>query len=107
MGDRPGRRIDVHGHHASHAASAFFPSPFERAAVLCIDSVGEWASTTIWHGTPNGLEKVAELSFPHSLGLLYSAFTYFCGFRWTPGSTALWAWRPMASRSVTGGSWPN
>ena len=68
-------------HHESHAASAFFPSPYESAAVLCIDGVGEWATTTIWHGQGRKLRPVAELRFPHSLGMLYSAFTYFCGFK--------------------------
>ncbi|MDQ1741139.1 MAG: carbamoyltransferase [Pseudonocardiales bacterium] len=68
-------------HHESHAMSAFIPSPYESAAVLCIDGVGEWATTTMWHGRGNELRLVAELRFPHSLGLLYSAFTYFCGFK--------------------------
>lgn len=94
MGDRQGRKIEVHGHHQSHAASAFFPSPFERAAVLCIDSVGEWATTTLWHGTPEGLKQVAELEFPHSLGLLYSAFTYFCGFKVDSGEYKLMGLAP-------------
>lgn len=94
MGDREGRHIEVHGHHESHAASAFFPSPFESAAVLCIDSVGEWATTTLWHGKPEGLQKVAELSFPHSLGLLYSAFTYFCGFKVDSGEYKLMGLAP-------------
>lgn len=94
MGDRPDRRIEVHGHHASHAASAFFPSPFQRSAILCIDSVGEWATTTIWHGTEDGIKQVAELSFPHSLGLLYSAFTYFCGFKVDSGEYKLMGLAP-------------
>lgn len=94
MGDRDGRRIEVHGHHESHAASAFFPSPFESAAILCIDSVGEWATTTIWHGRPEGIKLVAELSFPHSLGLLYSAFTYFCGFKVDSGEYKLMGLAP-------------
>lgn len=94
MGDRDGRRIEVHGHHESHAASAFFPSPFESAAILCIDSVGEWATTTLWHGKPEGIELVAELSFPHSLGLLYSAFTYFCGFKVDSGEYKLMGLAP-------------
>ncbi|MER5631647.1 carbamoyltransferase family protein [Streptomyces nitrosporeus] len=68
-------------HHESHAASAFFPSPYESAAVLCVDGVGEWATTTLWHGRGTALEPLMELRFPHSLGLLYSAFTYFCGFK--------------------------
>ncbi len=94
MGDRAGRRIEVHGHHESHAASAFFPSPFESAAILCIDSVGEWATTSIWHGTARGIELKAELSFPHSLGLLYSAFTYFCGFKVDSGEYKLMGLAP-------------
>ena len=68
-------------HHLSHAASAFYPSPFEEAAILTIDGVGEWATTTLGHGTGNRIEILQELHFPHSVGLLYSAFTYFLGFR--------------------------
>jgi carbamoyltransferase len=68
-------------HHESHAASAFFPSPYESAAVLCIDGVGEWATTTLWHGRGTRLEPLAEIRFPHSLGMLYSAFTYYTGFK--------------------------
>lgn len=94
MGDREGRQIDVYAHHQSHAASAFFPSPFPSAAILCIDSVGEWATTTLWHGTAQGIELVAELSFPHSLGLLYSAFTYFCGFKVDSGEYKLMGLAP-------------
>ncbi len=62
-------------HHVSHAASAYFPSPFSEAAILTLDGVGEWATTTIGKGVGNTLEMIAELQFPHSLGLLYSAFT--------------------------------
>lgn len=68
-------------HHLSHAASAFYPSPFEEAAVLTIDGVGEWDTTTIGHGSGEDLTILRKLEYPHSLGLLYSAFTYFCGFR--------------------------
>lgn len=68
-------------HHQSHAAAAFFPSPFAEAAVLCIDGVGEWATTTVWHGKNNKLIPKWEIHFPHSLGLLYSAFTYYVGFK--------------------------
>jgi carbamoyltransferase len=81
-------------HHESHAASAFFPSPYESAAVLCIDGVGEWATTTMWHGQGNDLRQVAELRFPHSLGLLYSAFTYFCGFKVDSGEYKLMGLAP-------------
>ena len=72
-------------HHQSHAASAFFPSPFRRAAVLCLDGVGEWASTSAWLGEDNRLTAQWEIDFPHSLGLLYSAFTYYTGFKVNSG----------------------
>ena len=72
-------------HHESHAASAFFPSPFENAAVLTIDGVGEWTTTSIGRGDGNRVELLAELHFPHSIGLLYSAFTYYLGFRVNSG----------------------
>ena len=72
-------------HHLSHAASAFFPSPFEEAAVLTIDGVGEWATTSLAIGRGNSLEVVKEIHFPHSLGLLYSAFTYYTGFKVNSG----------------------
>ena len=72
-------------HHESHAASAFYPSPFERAAFLTIDGVGEWATSSYGVGKENKIEILAELDFPHSLGLLYSAFTYFTGFKVNSG----------------------
>jgi carbamoyltransferase len=72
-------------HHESHAASAFYPSPFEQAAVVTIDGVGEWATSSIGVGRGNEIEMIRELRFPHSLGLLYSAFTYFAGFRVNSG----------------------
>jgi len=72
-------------HHESHAASAFYPSPFERAAVLCVDGVGEWATTSAWLGEGNRVTPLWEITFPHSLGLLYSAFTYFTGFKVNSG----------------------
>jgi len=72
-------------HHQSHAASAFFPSPYEKAAVLCLDGVGEWSTTTAWHGESNDLTPLWEIDFPHSLGLLYSAFTYYTGFKVNSG----------------------
>ncbi len=68
-------------HHESHAASAFFPSPFQEAAILTLDGVGEWATATRGYGRDNTIVLTDELRFPHSLGLLYSAFTYFCGFK--------------------------
>jgi len=72
-------------HHESHAASAFFPSPFERAAILTIDGVGEWTTTSVGLGEGNKVELLEEMRFPHSLGLLYSAFTYYLGFRVNSG----------------------
>ena len=68
-------------HHESHAASAFFPSPFQEAAFLTIDGVGEWATTSYGVGKNNTIDILAEIHFPHSLGLLYSAFTYYTGFK--------------------------
>jgi carbamoyltransferase len=92
MGDDIARHLDgckgdvLFGeHHESHAASAFYPSPFEQAAVLTIDGVGEWATSSIGVGRGSDLELIRELRFPHSLGLLYSAFTYFTGFRVNSG----------------------
>ncbi len=87
MGDDIGEELGYQGdvlfaeHHESHAASAFFPSPFEEAAVLTVDGVGEWSTTTYGVGKGNDLNILAELRFPHSLGLLYSAFTYYTGFK--------------------------
>jgi carbamoyltransferase len=72
-------------HHESHAASAFYPSPFDRAVVLCIDGVGEWATTSAWLGYGGELTPLWEIDFPHSLGLLYSAFTYYTGFKVNSG----------------------
>ena len=81
-------------HHQSHAASAFFPSPFERAAVLCLDGVGEWATTTAWLGEGNQLTPQWQIDFPHSLGLLYSAFTYYTGFKVNSGEYKLMGLAP-------------
>ena len=81
-------------HHQSHAASAFYYSPFERAAVLCLDGVGEWATTSTWLGNGANLEPLWEIHFPHSLGLLYSAFTYFTGFRVNSGEYKLMGLAP-------------
>lgn len=72
-------------HHLSHAASAFFPSPYEEAAILCLDGVGEWSTTTAWLGNGNRIKPLWEIRFPHSLGLLYSAFTYYTGFKVNSG----------------------
>ena len=81
-------------HHESHAASAFFPSPFEEAAVLTMDGVGEWATSSIGHGKGASLDMLLELRFPHSVGLLYSAFTYFCGFKVNSGEYKLMGLAP-------------
>jgi carbamoyltransferase len=81
-------------HHQSHAASAFFPSPFEKAAVLCLDGVGEWSTTTAWLGDGDTLSPLWELDFPHSLGLLYSAFTYYTGFKVNSGEYKLMGLAP-------------
>ena len=82
------------GHHQSHAASAFYFSPFDRAAVLCLDGVGEWATTSTWLGNGKELKPLWEIDFPHSLGLLYSAFTYFTGFRVNSGEYKLMGLAP-------------
>lgn len=92
LGATPG--IVARRHHESHAASAFLPSPYESAAVLCIDGVGEWATTTMWCGQGSQLRQIGELRFPHSLGLLYSAFTYFCGFKVDSGEYKLMGLAP-------------
>ncbi|MGV6807865.1 MAG: carbamoyltransferase family protein [bacterium] len=81
-------------HHKSHAASAFFPSPYEKAAVLCLDGVGEWATSSVWLGDGNSLEAKWEINFPHSLGLLYSAFTYYTGFKVNSGEYKLMGLAP-------------
>ncbi len=81
-------------HHESHAASAFYPSPFAKAAVLCMDGVGEWATTSVWLGEGNSLKPVWQIDFPHSLGLLYSAFTYYTGFKVNSGEYKLMGLAP-------------
>jgi len=82
------------GHHQSHAGSAFFPSPYARAAVICLDGVGEWATTSVWEGSGTKLDPLWEIDFPHSLGLLYSAFTYYTGFRVNSGEYKLMGLAP-------------
>ena len=81
-------------HHESHAASAFYPSPFDRAAVLCMDGVGEWATTSVWLGEGKALKPIWQIDFPHSLGLLYSAFTYYTGFKVNSGEYKLMGLAP-------------
>ncbi len=100
MKDFIARTLDFEGqilfteHHQSHAASAFFPSPFQEAAILTMDGVGEWATSSYGIGRGNKVELMAELHFPHSLGLLYSAFTYFTGFRVNSGEYKLMGLAP-------------
>ncbi len=84
-------------HHLSHAASAFYPSPFKEAAILTIDGVGEWATTTIGHGQQDKISILKELHFPHSIGLLYSAFTYYAGFRVNSGEYKLMGLAPYGN----------
>lgn len=93
-GLRPETPIGFTGHHQAHAASAFYPSPFREAAILTVDGVGEWATTTIGLGRERSIELLEELRFPHSLGLLYSAFTAYCGFRINSGEYKLMGLAP-------------
>ena len=88
------RRFVFPEHHESHAASAFFPSPFDEAAILTLDGVGEWATTTLGEGRGNKIRLTQEIRFPHSLGLLYSAFTYYTGFRVNSGEYKLMGLAP-------------
>ena len=92
---QPGEyQIQFPEHHLSHAASAFFPSPFEEAAILTVDGVGEWTTTSIAHGAGHSITTLKEIHFPHSLGLLYSAFTYYCGFKVNSGEYKLMGLAP-------------
>jgi carbamoyltransferase len=95
LGPRYRGRLVFMDHHESHAASAFFPSPFERAAILTMDGVGEWATTTWGVGERNRISLRKAISFPHSLGLLYSAFTYFTGFKVNSGEYKLMGLAPF------------
>jgi len=90
-------KIKFSEHHYSHAASAFFPSPFEEAVILTLDGVGEWATTTVAIGKKNKLEIIKEIYFPHSLGLLYSAFTYYTGFKVNSGEYKLMGLAPYGT----------
>ena len=84
-------------HHLSHAASAFYPSPFEEAAILTIDGVGEWATATVGYGCSNQIKILRQLDFPHSVGLLYSAFTFYCGFKVNSGEYKLMGLAPYGN----------
>ncbi len=92
--DKRNIRLLFTEHHLSHSASAFFPSPFQKAAILTIDGVGEWATASISLGEANRITVLKELHFPHSVGLLYSAFTYYCGFRVNSGEYKLMGLAP-------------
>lgn len=93
-GIKPPKEMFFPEHHESHAASAFYPSPYQSAAILTVDGVGEWATTTLGHGQGHELKIISDLHFPHSLGLLYSAFTYFTGFRVNSGEYKLMGLAP-------------
>jgi carbamoyltransferase len=93
----PGERLLFAEHHQSHAASAFFASPFKQAVILTLDGVGEWATTSAGVGNDNQLEMIKEIHFPHSLGLLYSAFTYYAGFKVNSGEYKLMGLAPYGS----------
>ncbi len=82
-------RLLVTNHHMAHAASCFYPSPYEEAAILTVDGVGEWATCSLGHGRGNRIELLQEIHYPHSLGLLYSGFTYYCGFKVNSGEYKL------------------
>ena len=94
LGKEITKNIFFSEHHYSHAASAYFPSPFKEATVLTVDGVGEWATTTIGHGTGRELNLLREIHFPNSLGLLYSAFTQYCGFKVNSGEYKLMGLAP-------------
>src|ERR1041384_6217285 len=81
-------------HHMAHASAAFFPSPFTEGAILTVDGVGEWATMTLGHGRDNRIELLKEIRYPHSLGLLYSAMTYYCGFKVNSGEYKLMGLAP-------------
>ncbi len=94
LGEGYQRRVIFAEHHQSHAASAFYPSPFEEAAILTVDGVGEWATASFGAGRGHRIDLTHQLRFPHSLGLLYSAFTYYCGFRVNSGEYKLMGLAP-------------
>ena len=94
LGGPTGARLVFTDHHESHAASAFFPSPLDEAAILTLDGVGEWSTTTLGAGRGNRIELSRQIRFPHSLGLLYSAFTYYCGFKVNSGEYKLMGLAP-------------
>jgi len=94
LGGKYQKKIAFTGHHESHAASTYYPSPYDESAILTLDGVGEWDTATVGHGQGNKIKLLKSLQFPHSLGLLYSAFTYFCGFRVNSGEYKLMGLAP-------------
>ena len=96
-----GERLHFSEHHLSHAASAYFASPFDEAAVLTMDGVGEWATTSLGHGKGHSLEILREIHFPHSIGLLYSAFTYYTGFKVNSGEYKVMGLAPYGEPKYT------
>ena len=88
-------------HHQSHASSAFYPSPYKESAILTIDGVGEWATTSLAYGDGNKIKILKEINFPHSLGLLYSAFTYYTGFKVNSGEYKLMGLAPYGEPKYT------
>jgi carbamoyltransferase len=94
LGGRTRARLIFTDHHQSHAASAFFPSPFDQAAIMTLDGVGEWSTATLGVGEGNQIQLTDQIVFPHSLGLLYSAFTYYCGFKVNSGEYKLMGLAP-------------
>ena len=95
--DKKKLRLLFTEHHFSHAASAFYPSPYQEAAILTVDGVGEWATASICHGKDNKITMLKEMKFPHSVGLLYSAFTYYLGFRVNSGEYKLMGLAPYGN----------
>ena len=93
-------KIKFSEHHLSHAASAFFPSSFEKSIILTIDGVGEWATASVSIGDNNQIKKMSEIKYPHSLGLLYSTFTLYCGFKVNEGEYKLMGLAPMANQNI-------
>ena len=94
-------------HHLAHAASAFYPSPFREAAILTLDGVGEWATTSIGHGRGNSISIHKEIHYPHSLGLFYSVFTYYCGFKVNAGEYKLMGLAPYGKPRYVDKIWQN
>ena len=105
LGDRFSGRLLFADHHESHAASAFFPSPFDDAAILTMDAVGEWATSSIGKGDGDRIELIQEMRFPHSVGMLYSAFTYYTGFKVNSGEYKMMGWRRTEAGVCRTGSW--